>query len=188
MPSIYSINLVSTYKSGQKLKGMLLPEKVGFQPTGWRPEVVLSPSADWGLAKGLSDAPLTRSPSGGRTSRDRARMKTTFESGLLEARFHYTSPKILPQIFLLVNSDFMSSLRTLISQWWPLYRCFVGQSRPLFVYLRPFHSAIQKSIDVILIRTRGFRMVGAYGSIELWRPFIKWAIRGLFLFIFGLFK
>ena len=51
----------------------------------------------------------------------------------------------------------------------------MGQSRPLFVYFRPFLSTIQilieKSVDVVLgNRTWGRRIVGAEGVTELWRP------------------
>ena len=51
----------------------------------------------------------------------------------------------------------------------------MGLARPLFVYNRLFHITIQLqieiSLDIVLgIRTRGLRMVGADGSIELWRP------------------
>ena len=51
----------------------------------------------------------------------------------------------------------------------------MGQSRPLFVYFRPFHITnqlqIDKSIDGVLgIRTRGRRMEGADETTELWRP------------------
>ena len=51
----------------------------------------------------------------------------------------------------------------------------MGQSRPLFVYFRPFHITnqlqIEKSIDGVLgIRTRGRRMEGADETTELWRP------------------
>ena len=51
----------------------------------------------------------------------------------------------------------------------------MGQSRPLFVYFRPFLIAIQKltekTLDVVLgNRTWGRRMVAADLSTELWRP------------------
>ena len=51
----------------------------------------------------------------------------------------------------------------------------MGQSRPLFVYFRPFHITnhlqIEKSVDVVLgIRTRGRRMEGVDETTELWRP------------------
>ena len=50
----------------------------------------------------------------------------------------------------------------------------MGQSRPLFVYFRPFLTIsiqIEKSMDGVLgIRTRGRRMVGADETTELWRP------------------
>ena len=51
----------------------------------------------------------------------------------------------------------------------------MGQSRPLFVYFRPFHITnqlqIDKSIDGVLgIRTWGRRMEGADETTELWRP------------------
>ena len=42
-----------------------------------------------------------------------------------------------------------------------------------FVFFRPFHITIQLQMekDVVLgIQTRGRKMVGANGSIELWRP------------------
>ena len=51
----------------------------------------------------------------------------------------------------------------------------MGQSRPLFVYFRPFLITIsiiqiEKSIDGVLgIWTRGCRMVGADKTTELWR-------------------
>ena len=55
-----------------------------------------------------------------------------------------------------------------------------GQSRPLFVYFRSFHIPIQMtniwfkvyklSVDVLGIRTRNRRMVGADDSTELGRP------------------
>ena len=56
--------------------------------------------------------------------------------------------------------------------------CFfkkMGQSRPLFVYFRPFlitiSIQIEKSIDGVLgIQTRGRRMVGTDKTTELWRP------------------
>ena len=50
------------------------------------------------------------------------------------------------------------------------------QSRPLFVYFRPFLITIsiiriEKSIDVVLgIQTRGRMMIGADNTTELWRP------------------
>ena len=51
----------------------------------------------------------------------------------------------------------------------------MGQSRPLFVYFHSFpvtiSTQIEKSIDDVLgIRTRGRRMVGADETTELWRP------------------
>ena len=52
----------------------------------------------------------------------------------------------------------------------------MGQSRPLFVYFRPFHITIsiiqiEKSLDgVIGIQTWCHKMVGADKTIELWRP------------------
>ena len=48
----------------------------------------------------------------------------------------------------------------------------MGQSRPPFVYFRPFKFKLKKRyIDVALgIRTRGHRMVGNDGFTELWRP------------------
>ena len=51
----------------------------------------------------------------------------------------------------------------------------MGQSRPLFVYFRPFLVTIsiqtEKSIDGVLgIRIRGRRMVVADETTELWRP------------------
>ena len=57
----------------------------------------------------------------------------------------------------------------------------MGQSRPLFVYFRPFHitnqSQIEKSIDGLLgIRTRGRRMEGTDKTTELWRPPILYEI------------
>ena len=80
----------------------------------------------------------------------------------------------------------------------------MGQSRPLFVYYLYFLDTIsitqiEKSVDGVLgIRTRGRRMAGADKTMELWRPhkiyfcfyflvpvsFCKWAIPGLFFFIF----
>ena len=56
----------------------------------------------------------------------------------------------------------------------------MGQSRPLFVYLRHFLDTIsiiqiEKSIDGVLgNQTRGSRMVGADETMELWRPKFKW--------------
>ena len=50
----------------------------------------------------------------------------------------------------------------------------MGQSRPLFVYFRPFLNTIsiiqiEKSIDCVLwILTNGRRMVGADFTTELW--------------------
>ena len=51
----------------------------------------------------------------------------------------------------------------------------MGQSRPLFVYFRPFHITnhlqIEKSLDGVLgIPTRGRRMEGTDETTELWRP------------------
>ena len=52
----------------------------------------------------------------------------------------------------------------------------MGQSRPLCVYFRPFLMTIsiidiEKSVDVVLvIQTRGRRIVGTDKSTELWRP------------------
>ena len=51
----------------------------------------------------------------------------------------------------------------------------MGQSRPLFVYFRPFlitiSIQIEKSVDGVLgIQTRGRRMVDADETTELWRP------------------
>ena len=51
----------------------------------------------------------------------------------------------------------------------------MGQSRPLFVYFRPFlitiSIQIEKSVDGVLgIRTRGRRMVDADETTELWQP------------------
>ena len=51
----------------------------------------------------------------------------------------------------------------------------MGQSRPLFVYFRPFLITISiiqidKSIDGVLgTQTRGHMMVGADNTMELWR-------------------
>ena len=55
----------------------------------------------------------------------------------------------------------------------------MGQSRPLFVYFRPFLIAIsiiliEKSIDGVLgIGTCGRRIVGTDEITELWRPPIQ---------------
>ena len=52
----------------------------------------------------------------------------------------------------------------------------MGQSRPLYVYFRPFLITIsiikiKKSLDGVLwILTRGRRMVGADKTTELWWP------------------
>ena len=52
----------------------------------------------------------------------------------------------------------------------------MGQSRPLFVYFHYFLDTIsiiqiEKSLDNVLgIRTRGRRMVGADETMELWQP------------------
>ena len=54
----------------------------------------------------------------------------------------------------------------------------MGQSRPLFVYVRYFLNIIsiiqiEKSVDGVLgIQTRGRRMVGADETTELWRPLL----------------
>ena len=51
----------------------------------------------------------------------------------------------------------------------------MGQSRPLFVYFRPFRITIsiiqiEKSLDGVLgIQTHGCRMVGTDKAMELWR-------------------
>ena len=58
----------------------------------------------------------------------------------------------------------------------------MGQSRPLFVYFRPFRitisiTQIEKGIDGVLgIRTNGRRMLGVDETIELWRPPQKFLI------------
>ena len=55
----------------------------------------------------------------------------------------------------------------------------MGQSRPLFVYYRPFLITIsiiqsEKSIDDVLgTRARGCKMVSADETTELWRPPLK---------------
>ena len=52
----------------------------------------------------------------------------------------------------------------------------MGQSRPLFVYVRYFLNIIsiiqiEKSVDGVLgIQTHGLMMVGADDTTELWRP------------------
>ena len=52
----------------------------------------------------------------------------------------------------------------------------MGQTRPLFVYFRPFRITIsiikiEKSIDGVLgIQTWGRRIVGADDTMVLWRP------------------
>ena len=50
----------------------------------------------------------------------------------------------------------------------------MGQTRPLFIYVRPFLKiALYKSVDSVLgIRTRDCRMVGTDESTELWWPSI----------------
>ena len=68
----------------------------------------------------------------------------------------------------------------------------MGQSRPLFIYIRPFlipiaitiSIQIDKSIDGVLsIWTRGRRMVGTGETTELWRPtkcnyftYVEWTL------------
>ena len=52
----------------------------------------------------------------------------------------------------------------------------MGQSRPLFVYFRPFaitisRIQIEKSVDSVLgIQTHGRKMVGADDTKEIWLP------------------
>ena len=60
----------------------------------------------------------------------------------------------------------------------------MGQTRPLFVYFRPFLNTmtniaqywLYNSVDGLLgIGTRGHRMVGEDGHTELWRPHFRFS-------------